>query len=145
MSLRISPQTGAPQGGLSCPSGNSPSGNPPRLCYAPPTTMSLRGGLCPTWQSPGRTCRSATLEQTFCREIATSPSAPRNDTKFYEFRVGGRFMNSPYNDEKHRFFFLPYGRIYDRLFEENLYTSGDPSCVFFSTAKNSSTKTPSAP
>ena len=28
MSLRASAHTGAPQGGLSCPSGNSPSGNP---------------------------------------------------------------------------------------------------------------------
>ena len=28
LSLRTSPQTGAPQGGLSCPSGNSPPGNP---------------------------------------------------------------------------------------------------------------------
>ena len=33
LSLRASAHTGAPQGGLSCPSGNSPSGNPFSKCF----------------------------------------------------------------------------------------------------------------
>ena len=55
-SSRTSPQAGAPQGGLSCPAGNSPPGDPPKILRKPALSESkmlrLSGGFprqCSHW------------------------------------------------------------------------------------------------